>query len=135
MQPDLGSSIVSDGSSGLVRDITNATIRRGKTTVAAGAMILGTIMVLIGVALWRRARSNIQVATRGQKLARDESFADHSTKRIPVARSAADDTGVDMYELNDAAKAAAALEDGCPSPRLEGMSSPNTLEKAYDMDD
>jgi len=104
--------------------------------VAVGAMVVGTLMALVGVLLWKRARSSIRAATRGQKLARDESIAERSTRKIPAVRSAADDVGVDLYELNDAAKEAAAMEDGCPSPKLEGALSPNSRqEKAYDMDD
>ena len=113
----------------------------GNTPVAAVTVIGGAAMSILGILLWRRARRDMQVATRGQKLARDEHASEHSAKRIPAARSAADDVGMDAYELNDAAKEAAAfdggaLEEGMPSPTIEGLASPSSrATHAYNMDD
>ena len=76
---------------------------------------------------------------RGQKLARDEIAGEKAERRKTPVRSAADLDPADMYELNEAAAAAAAaddalgdVEEGAPTPSSEPRSP---ASRAMDMDD
>lgn len=103
-------------------------------------MVVGAALSAVGFFLWRCARTHLEAAERGEKVARDEHADERSTRKLQAVRSATDGDPSDLFELNDAAKAAG-VADGVkevePAADVEegDLPSPSTRTRhALDMD-